>query len=140
MEILEIKEVTYNGSQEFIHQVRKRVFVVEQKVPPELEFDETDPVSVHVLAFVNAKPVATGRISPDGKIGRMAVLKNFRKKGIGLKILLRLIDIGRRRGLNKIYLSAQRHAIPFYEKAGFTARGPVYAEAGIDHRLMIMSG
>ena len=133
---IEIKEVAYTESKEFIHQVRKRVFIIEQKVPPELEFDEADPVSTHVVAFIDARPVATGRISRDGRIGRMAVLKSFRKKGIGQKILQKLIEIGHRNGLKKLYLSSQCHAIPFYEKAGFTAQGPVYEEAGIDHRLM----
>jgi len=90
-----------------------------------------------VVAFTNAQPVATGRISPDGKIGRMAVLRTYRKKGIGLKMLQRLIAIGRRKGLKKMYLSSQCHAIPFYEREGFKAQGPVYEEAGIDHRLMV---
>ena len=137
MRALEIKEVAYTQAQDFIHQVRKQVFIVEQKVPAELEFDEADPLAVHVVAFINSQPVATGRIAPDGKIGRMAVLKNFRKKGIGQKILQRLVDIGCHNGLKKLYLSSQCHAIPFYEKVGFTPQGPVYEEAGIDHRLMV---
>jgi predicted GNAT family N-acyltransferase len=137
MEAFEVKEVAYTESQGFIHQVRKQVFIVEQKVPAELEFDDADPLSVHLVAFINGQPVATGRISPEGKIGRMAVLKNFRKKGIGQDILKRLVDIGCRLGLKELYLSSQCHAIPFYEKAGFMAQGPVYEEAGIDHRMMV---
>ena len=139
MESVEIKEVAYTELQAFIHQVRKQVFVVEQKVPSELEFDETDPLSTHVVAFIDKRAVATGRISRDGKIGRMAVLKRFRKKGVGQKILQKLIEIGHRNGLKKLYLSSQCHAILFYEKAGFKAQGPVYEEAGIDHRLMTLS-
>jgi len=133
---LEIKEVSYISSKELIHKVRHAVFVVEQNIPPELEFDDKDPMSVHVMAIMNFVPVATGRLVPDGKIGRMAVLKNLRKKGIGRKILLKLIEIGRNKGVREYYLSSQCHAISFYEKMGFVAEGPKYLEAGIDHRLM----
>jgi len=133
---LVIKEVSYTLSKELINNVRYAVFVVEQNVPPELEFDDQDPMSVHVVALINLVPVATGRLAPDGKIGRMAVLKNFRIKGIGRKILLKLIEIGQGKGVREYYLSSQYHAIPFYEKMGFIAEGPMYVEAGIDHRLM----
>jgi len=133
---LKIKEVSYKSFRELIHKVRYAVFVVEQNIPPELEFDDQDPMSVHVLALIDAAPVATGRLAPDGKIGRMAVLKNFREKGIGGKILSKLIEIGREKGIDQFYLSAQFHAISFYEKMGFIAEGPTYLEAGIDHCLM----
>lgn len=136
LESIEIKKVSYSESKEFIHQVRNSVFIVEQNVPVELEFDEKDPISSHVVAFLSHHPIATGRITPDGKIGRMAVLKPFRKNGIGKKILNRLLNIGKESSLKKFYLSAQCHAIPFYEKMGFIAEGPLYKEAGIDHRLM----
>lgn len=133
---LVIKEVTYASSIELIHNVRYAVFVAEQNVPQDLEFDDQDPMSIHVVAFKNLVPIGTGRLASDGKIGRMAVLKNFRKQGIGRKILLKLIQIGREKGIRKYYLSSQCHAIPFYEKMDFIAEGPTYLEAGINHRLM----
>ena len=136
MDFIEINEVSYFESKKFIHRVRNKVFIVEQKVPVELEFDEKDPVSSHVVAFIKQASIATGRIASDGKIGRMAVLKEFRRKGVGTKILEKLIQIGAENRIKKFYISSQCHAIPFYEKKGFFAEGPIYKEAGIDHRLM----
>jgi predicted GNAT family N-acyltransferase len=104
--------------------VRREVFVTEQRVPEAEEWDDDDQVCVHVLALQNREPVGTGRISPAGKIGRLAVLSEFRGRGIGDRILLMLIE------------QAQVHAMPFYERHGFKAQGEVFDEAGIPHRRM----
>ena len=119
MDFIEINEVSYFESKKFIHRVRNKVFIVEQKVPVELEFDEKDPVSSHVVAFIKQASIATGRIASDGKIGRMAVLKEFRRKGVGTKILEKLIsatayiNFPPENRIKKFYLSSQCHAIPF---------------------------
>jgi predicted GNAT family N-acyltransferase len=98
--------------------------------------DEMDAVSLHALAYVGGAAVGTGRLLPDGHIGRMAVLRESRSLGIGSAILARLVEEAARRGLREAVLSAQTHALPFYRRHGFTPVGEVYEEAGIAHQEM----
>ena len=116
--------------------IRFEVFVAEQRVPADIELDELDARCVHAVAYENGAPIATGRLLPDGHIGRMAVLKAWRGRGVGSAILRALMDAARRRGDAKIELSAQVHAVPFYLAHGFQPVGPVYEEAGIAHQAM----
>jgi predicted GNAT family N-acyltransferase len=116
--------------------IRFTVFVEEQGVPREIELDEYDPVSIHVVAFEDQEPVATGRLLPDGHIGRMAVLKAWRGRGIGGAILKALIKVARQNGHADVALSAQVHAVPFYRAHGFIPEGDEYLEAGIRHQAM----
>ena len=117
--------------------IRLAVFVEEQRVPVEIEWDEHDETSLHALAYSEeGEAVATGRLLPDGHIGRMAVLKAWRGKGVGGAILGRLITAARGRGDTQIELFAQTHAIAFYRKYGFAESGPVFEEAGIPHQAM----
>lgn len=119
--------------------IRIKVFVDEQNVPIELEQDEYDQKATHFGAFVNGKLVGTGRLvitEEGGKIGRMAVLKEYRGSGAGLKLLNFIVDYCQQLGLKQAYLSSQTHAIGFYEKAGFKAEGGIYDDAGIPHRTM----
>jgi len=117
--------------------VRFAVFVEEQRVPVELELDEFDPVSLHALARDQGDRVlGTGRLLPDGHIGRMAVLKEWRGRGAGKAMLRRLIDAARERGRREVALSAQVHALAFYRAEGFEPVGAVYEEAGIPHQAM----
>lgn len=116
--------------------IRLAVFVEEQGVPPELEIDEMDAQCLHALAFEDGRAVGTGRLLPDGHIGRMAVLKEFRGKGAGGAILARLMGAAKSRGDREVLLSAQVHAVPFYREYGFAAFGEVYQEAGIPHQDM----
>lgn len=117
--------------------VRHEVFIVEQQVPPELELDEFDAVSTHVVLYSQAgQAVATGRLLPDGHIGRVAVLKPWRGRGLGRKIMLALMQRARQQGLSGVVLSAQHHARSFYEDLGFQAEGGIYMEAGIEHIAM----
>jgi predicted GNAT family N-acyltransferase len=116
--------------------IRLRVFVEEQRVPAEIELDEHDAQSLHALAYLQGRAVGTGRLLPDGHIGRMAVLREARARGVGGAILARLVDEAGRRGLRELVLSAQTHAVPFYRRHGFAARGGVYEEAGIPHQEM----
>ena len=96
----------------------------------------TTKVAVHVLARVDGVPAGTGRILADGKIGRMAVLKQYRDCGVGGRMLDELILVARGLKLSSVYCSAQVLAIPFYERAGFIGRGAEFIEAGIRHRKM----
>ena len=116
--------------------IRFAVFVGEQRVPAEIEMDEMDPVCVHALAFHGQEAVGTGRLLPDGHIGRMAVLRAWRGRRAGSLILEKLVEAAKRRGDREAVLSAQVHAVPFYVLHGFSARGPVYEEAGIPHQEM----
>ena len=117
--------------------IRHDVFIVEQHVPPELELDEFDAVSTHVVAYLeDGQPVGTGRLLPDGHIGRVAVLKPWRGRGIGRMIMQALMQQARRQGLPGVELSAQYHARSFYEDMGFQAEGDIYMEAGIEHIAM----
>jgi predicted GNAT family N-acyltransferase len=117
--------------------IRFTVFVEEQLVPPEIEMDEHDAQCVHALAFDGAgAAVGTGRLLPDGHIGRMAVLLAWRGKGVGSLILEALIAKAKQRGDKTVVLSAQTHAIAFYQRHGFIPEGEVYLEAGIRHQQM----
>jgi predicted GNAT family N-acyltransferase len=123
--------------------IRLEVFVDEQRVPADEELDDLDAISVHVLARVDGGPVGTGRLIPTddgrGKIGRMAVRKPFRGSGVGAAIMDQLLDVARERGMHGLTLSAQLHALGFYERFGFVAHGDVFLEAGIEHREMARS-
>lgn len=114
--------------------IRNEVFVVEQNVPAELEMDEMDALCVHAVAYdQGGTPVATGRLLPDGHIGRMAVRKNGRGQGIGGAVLQALMAAARERGDHEVALNAQTHAAPFYASHGFTQEGELFMEAGIEH-------
>ena len=117
--------------------IRFTVFVEEQRVPVEIEWDDQDTNSLHALACTSdGNAVATGRLLPDGHIGRMAVLKEWRGKGVGGAILQRLLAVARERGDKEIELFAQTHAIEFYRRHGFVERGEIFEEAGIPHQAM----
>jgi predicted GNAT family N-acyltransferase len=117
--------------------LREAVFVVEQGVPPELERDAYDVVCRHAVATVaDGRVVGTGRLLPDGHIGRMAVAAELRGQGIGARILDALVREAAARGMREVVLHAQTHAADFYARHGFVPEGEVFTEAGIAHRLM----
>lgn len=114
--------------------IRYEVFVSEQQVPAELELDEMDPVSTHAVAYDAAgMPLATGRLLPDGHIGRMAVRKSARGQGIGGLVLQALMEAARQRGDHEVQLNAQLHACAFYAGYGFAAEGEEFMDANIAH-------
>jgi len=108
--------------------------VREQRVPLELEMDEQDVRCDHALAYAaDGSTVGTGRLLPDGHIGRMAVLREWRGKGVGALLLQAVVDQARRRGHAAARLNAQTHAAGFYRRFGFEVSGPEFMEAGIPH-------
>lgn len=129
----------WDNAPEAIRALRHRVFVEEQNVPPELEWDETDSIAQHFLARDPAgEAVAVGRLYPDGtgngRIGRMAVARNARGTGLGLWFLRAIMAEGA--AYQHLILSAQEQAIPFYQRAGFVVCSESYDDAGIPHRTM----
>ena len=127
----------WDSLREDAQKVRIEVFVIEQNVPVELEWDEGDEVSTHAVAYdEQGQPVATGRLLPDGHIGRMAVSQSLRGKGIGKQVLIALLEHARQDGHKELVLHAQTHAVPFYEQQGFIVEGEEFIEADMPHRLM----
>ena len=118
--------------------VRDMVFIQEQHVPVELEWDGLDADCIHVLAFSGEKPIGTARLLLNGHIGRMAVLKNWRNQGVGSAMLQRLLDEIRNRGIQYTVLNAQIGAADFYRRFGFQAEGEEFMDAGIPHVRMIL--
>lgn len=115
------------------------MFVEEQGVPEDIELDSDDRRAIHFLALASGRAVGTARLVTRrraAKIGRMAVLKTYRSKGVGRKLLQHAVATARKRGVRKIYLHAQVAVIGFYEKLHFRCVGPVFDEAGIPHRKM----
>lgn len=130
----------WHAEGDLIRSIRQRVFVEEQNVPPELEWDEFDASSVHFLAFdAKRDAVGTGRLQPDGKITRMAVLPAARGAGIGAALLEALLFAAIHQGKAVPWLHAQAEAVGFYEAFGFTVVGNPFMEAGIEHRKMRLS-
>jgi predicted GNAT family N-acyltransferase len=119
--------------------IREEVFIREQHVPVELEWDALDSSCIHILALDSAgNPVGTARLLPEGVIGRMAVLKNWRRKGVGSALMLRLLEDARKRHMQQIALNAQVYARGFYARFGFQTVGDEFIDAGIPHRKMIL--
>lgn len=119
--------------------IRMEVFVFEQDVPADVEWDAFDRTSTHFFARAEGKPVATARLREEkgiAKIERMAVRKDYRGKGVGDALLNRVMDSAKAKGLTRARVSAQTHAVPFYEKLGFAVVSDEYMEAGIPHHAM----
>ena len=134
--MLNIELLEWPKAQAEAQRIRFTVFVEEQRVPAELEMDEHDADSIHALAFSDGKAIGTGRLLPDGHIGRMAVLKDWRGRGAGRALLRSLVDAARCRGDREVLLAAQVYALGFYRAEGFAEEGAVYEEAGIAHQVM----
>ena len=128
---------TWDRLRDDAYLIRHEVFVVEQLVPADVELDDDDALSVHAVAYgPDDVPIATGRLLPDGHIGRMAVRKSARGTGVGGQVLDALIRQGHGDGHRMLLLHAQTHARGFYEAHGFTAQGEEFMEAGIAHIAM----
>lgn len=118
--------------------VRRRVFIEEQRVPEEEEWDGLDAQCIHAMALsADGVVIGTARLLPDGHIGRMAVLPAWRRLGVGGALLATLLAEARRRGHRRARVNAQEHALGFYQRFGFEAHGPVFLDAGIPHRAMV---
>lgn len=130
------------STDEFTHlavPLRQAVFVKEQHIDPAIEWDGKDEACTHYGAWLNDRFVATARVSPSGKLGRMAVDKSVRRRGIGRVLVTAIVQAETAKHTPEIFLHAQADAIPFYHSLGFVAQGPRFLEAGIEHQLMRLS-
>lgn len=132
----EVRLVAWDEAYEALASVRRAVFIVEQNVPEALEWDEADAVALHSLATVAGAPIGTARLLPDGHIGRIAVLREWRGQGVGDALLASMLAAARERGFDTALLNAQVQALDFYRRHGFEAEGDVFLDAGIPHRAM----
>ena len=131
------KEVSWSAEESKLKRIRFVVFIEEQGVAKEEEWDEEDTNSRHFLALNDDnKPIGTARLTPEGQIGRMAVLKELRGNGIGKTLLKLAINGAKNAGFTAVFLHAQEHAIDFYKQEQFVEEGKLFMEAGISHRLM----
>lgn len=129
--------VPWDSQQHRLRQIRELVFVEEQKVPREIEWDGEDDVCTHILALSESgEAVGCARLMPSGQIGRMAVLPAYRGTGLGRRLLDEAIEEAKRQGMQHVHLHAQTHAAGFYRKAGFLPVGGEFMEAGIPHQAM----
>lgn len=132
-----IIEVSWEQDKASLQFIRETVFIQEQQVPVELEWDEYDSECTHVLALDDTdNPIGTARMLRDGHIGRMAVLPEWRAQGVGSALLQCLIDCARRQQLTRVFLYAQTTAIPFYQQHHFEIISDEFMDAGIPHREM----
>ena len=132
-----VEPANWSADMADLRAIRNDVFVVEQAVPEDEEWDEFDAVSQHVIARdARGLPVGTGRLTPQGTLGRMAVARDWRGRGVGEAMLRVLLEMARERHIRQVRIHAQSHALRFYERAGFVAHGEEFLECGILHRHM----
>ena len=135
-EPLQIEVVSWNLQRDILRSIRGTVFIEEQNVPEDIERDDHDATATHFLMTRNTVALGCGRMLPDGKVGRMAVLREHRGQGLGRQLLAYIVDHARRNGVGRLYLHAQTHALDFYLEAGFQVFGEEFEEAGIPHAAM----
>ncbi|OFW47538.1 MAG: GNAT family N-acetyltransferase [Acinetobacter sp. GWC1_38_13] len=116
--------------------IRKQVFIIEQNIPEEEEWDDQDMIPDHFVVYDQDQPIATARLLQNNSVGRVAVLKAYRGQGIGRMIMLEIIRQAHQQDRKFLQLSSQVHAISFYEKLGFSIQGDAYDECGIPHIKM----
>ena len=128
--------VPWDTHREALREIRDRVFIDEQQVPSEIEIDDCDESATHFLLTREGIVLGCGRLLEDGKITRLALLPEYRGGGLGAALLDYMVQHGKSRGLERVYLHAQDHAASFYERAGFAVEGEGFEEAGIAHHAM----
>ena len=135
--MVSIRIADWKKDREKLSAIRSRVFIEEQNVPEDMEWDEFDASATHFIAFEKDRAIACARLKTDGQIGRMAVLPGYRNRGTGKKLLQFVLREAAALKLKSVYLHAQVSALAFYEKQGFTAKDDIFYEANIPHREML---
>lgn len=131
-----VRVVDWGHDEPGIAEVRRRVFIEEQGVPESMEWEASDAACSWFLAQAGGDTIGIVRLTPDGRLGRMAVLGPWRRRGVGRALLDVALRAARTAGWPEVTLHAQIDAIPFYRRAGFVADGDIFIEAGIRHRAM----
>ncbi|MCY1436285.1 putative N-acetyltransferase YjcF [compost metagenome] len=137
MNNIQVRVADWQKDNSEIRRIRETVFIAEQSVPPELEWDADDLNAVHFLAYEGDFPIGTARLLPDGQIGRVSVLKDWRGLKVGDKLMQAVISEAEQRDLKQQMLSAQVQATAFYERLGFKVQSEEFLEAGIPHVDMV---
>ena len=132
-----VRLAVWTSDERKLRMLRHTVFVLEQGVPKEIEWDGIDKDCSHAIAEDSSgNSIGCGRLLPDGHIGRLSVLREWRGRGVGTALLGELILLATERGHRRVIANAQEHARSFYERHGFTTAGDPFTEAGIVHRVM----
>jgi len=131
---MQISITSFQEEEQAIRHIRGSVFIKEQGIPSEDEYDDNDNVCVHATAWDEGRPVGTGRLSDDGRIGRIAVMEQARGKRIAKAIILALEQHARKCGLRQLWAHAQVQALGFYKKVGYRVDGDEFMEDGILHK------
>ncbi len=132
-----VHNVSLHDGEPLLRAVREAVFMREQNVPAELEWDGLDESCRHVLALdAQGSAIGCGRMTPDGHIGRLAVLQEWRRRKVGSTLLEALLDYARSQNYPQVEINSQVQALPFYRRFGFEEEGKEFMEAGIPHRKM----
>jgi len=134
----DVRLASWSADRAALEQVRRAVFVIEQRIPEALEWDADDASSLHALALdAHGSAIGCARLLDAGHIGRVAVLSRWRGQGVGSALLTRLVAAARERGHARVLLNAQVQAMPFYARHGFRPHGAAFEEAGIAHQAMV---
>ncbi|CAB1209927.1 GNAT family N-acetyltransferase [Acinetobacter bouvetii] len=133
---LTIRAGSWDELQDDAKLIREQVFILEQQIAVEDEWDEQDAISQHFVIYDHTQPVATARLLQNNSVGRVAVLKSHRGLGMGKMLMLYIIEHAKQQQREWLKLSSQVHAMPFYASLGFKAEGDEYLDCGIPHRDM----
>ncbi|MGB5886219.1 MAG: GNAT family N-acetyltransferase [Acinetobacter venetianus] len=133
-----VKQGSWDQLQQDAKLIRELVFISEQNITEQDEWDDQDAISQHFVVYEQKQPIATARLLVNNSVGRVAVLKTYRGQGIGRLIMLEIIAYAQAQKRPSLQLSSQVHAISFYEKLGFSIQGDEYDECGIPHIEMVM--
>ncbi|WP_019383750.1 GNAT family N-acetyltransferase [Acinetobacter venetianus] len=133
-----VKQGSWDQLQQDAKLIRKLVFISEQNISEQDEWDDQDAISQHFVVYDQNQPIATARLLANNSVGRVAVLKAYRGQGIGRLIMLEIIAYAQAQKRPSLQLSSQVHAVSFYEKLGFSIQGDEYDECGIPHIEMVM--
>lgn len=128
----------WHSLQQHAQHIRELVFILEQDIAPEDEWDDQDPISTHFVVYDAGQPIATARLLTNDHVGRVAVLKDYRSKGIGKLVMLEIIALAKQQQRKELILSSQVHATQFYSGLGFAVQGESYLDCGIPHVDMVM--
>ena len=137
MSEIEVRIADWQQDNADLRRIREAVFIAEQSVPPELEWDGYDDEAIHFLALENGYPIGTARLLSDGQIGRVSVLRDWRGMNVGDALMRAAIAEAEQRGLREQRLTAQVHATRFYERLGFEVVSEEFLEAGLPHVDML---